>query len=341
MSETMRHTRSLLVLLVLLTGTSPAEGQTADRRAPETDQTVPVSRGARLTIDNFAGEVVIRTEARDSVRVAARHSSRNRVDIQTTAAGVVIRARGSAGPAAVDYEVTAPNWMPIKVSGTYTFVSIEGAQSEVSAETVRGDIVVKGGTGFVTAKSIEGEVIVEGARGKVNVSSVNEGVRITGASGDIVAETTNGDIALTQIESQSVDVTTVNGDILYEGSIMAGGRYRLGTHNGDVTLGVPETANATFSVRTYSGDFSNNLGLKAVGEVRRGRRTTYVLGSGAAEVELESFNGTVRIRRAGTLPAPKSRGGEHAHAHGTDQIDDHGFVVPLLATYSPVAASAR
>lgn len=299
----------LTVALTILGSSVPATAeQQRDRRTPDTDQTIPVTRGARLTIDNFAGEVLIRTEARDTLRVTARHSSRNKVDIQTTSAGVVIKSHGSSGPASIDYEITAPGWMPIKVSGTYNFVSVEGAQSEVSVETVRGDIVVKGGTGFVTARSIEGEVIVEGARGRVNVSSVNEGIRITGASGDITAETTNGDISLTGIESQSVDVTTVNGDIVYEGTIAANGRYRFATHNGDVTLGVPEAASATFTVRTYNGDFSNTLGLKALGEQRRGQRSTYILGAGAAEVELESFGGDVRVRRAGTLPPPKSRG---------------------------------
>ena len=46
--------------------------------APQTDQTVPVSRGTRLAIDNFAGEVVIHTWDKDSLRVQARHPSRTR-----------------------------------------------------------------------------------------------------------------------------------------------------------------------------------------------------------------------------------------------------------------------
>ncbi len=70
---------------------------------------------------------------------------------------------------------------------------------------------------------------------------------------------------------------------------------------------LPETTNATFTVRTYNGDFSSNLPTKTVGDVRRGRRATYTLGSGGAEVELESFGGTVRLRRPGTVPAPRAR----------------------------------
>ncbi len=60
-------------------------------------------------------------------------------------------------------------------------------------------------------------------------------------------------------------------------------------------------------MRTYNGDFSSNLPTKRVGEVRRGRRATYTLGTGGAEVELESFGGTVRLRRPGTVPAPRGR----------------------------------
>ena len=228
--------------------------------------------------------------------------------MQTTGNAVQLRSKGSEGPGAgIDYEITAPAWMPVKVSGQFLYVGIEGAQNEVSAETVRGDIVVKGGSGFVTAKSIEGEVIVEDARGRINVSSVNEGIRITGSGGEITAETTNGDITLTKIDAKSVETATVNGDIRYEGSVVDGGRYRFTTHNGDVTMVVPENSNVTFSVRTYNGDFHTNLPLKTLGEVRRGRRLTYTLGGGSAEVELESFGGTIRVRRPGTTPPVKGK----------------------------------
>jgi DUF4097 and DUF4098 domain-containing protein YvlB len=286
---------------LLVHGTAAVVAQERGARAPDTDQTVNVTRGARLSVNNFAGEVVIRTWDKDAVRVMARHSARTKIAIRNTESAVAVGSSSSTGVASVDYEITAPGWMPVKVEGTYNFVSIEGAQSEVSAQTVRGDIVVKGGTGFVTAKSIEGEVIVEGARGRINVSSVNEGIRVTGATGDIAAETTNGSISLAKVEAKVIEVATVNGDITYDGNLAQGGRYRFATHNGDITLTVPETAGATFSVRSYNGDFTNNLNLTGSGsEGRRGRRVSYVLGNGSAEVELESFGGDIRVRRPGT-----------------------------------------
>ena len=299
----------------------PLAGTAQERasRQPQTDRTVTVTKGSRLTVSNMAGEVVLRTWDRDSLRVQASHPPRITIDIQTTGNIVAVKAKGGP-PQAVDYEITAPTWLPVKVSGQFIYIGIEGVQNEVSAETVRGDIVVKGGSGSVTAKTIEGEIIVEDAKGRINASSVNEGIRISGANGDVTADSTNGDIILTKVEARSLEVTTVNGDIRFEGAIAPGSMQRISTHNGDITVIVPETANATFTVRTYNGDFNSNLPVKTVGEVRRGRRATYTLGTGNAEFELESFGGTVRLRKPGTVPAPRGR--QSDKDHHPDQFED-------------------
>ena len=196
-----------------------ASAQERPARTPQTDRTVTVAKGSRLSVSNDAGEVVLRTWDKDSLRVQASHNSRATIDIQTTGNIVSVRSRSAGGPVgAVDYEITAPAWLPVKVSGQFIYIGIEGAQNEVSAETVRGDIVIKGGSGIVTAKSVQGEVIVEDAKGRINASSINEGVRISGAVGDITAETTNGDISLTKVDAKSIEVTTINGDIQLRGA---------------------------------------------------------------------------------------------------------------------------
>jgi DUF4097 and DUF4098 domain-containing protein YvlB len=271
--------------------------------APQTDQTVEVKKGARLTVDAFAGDVVVRGWAQDRVRVRARHGSRTRVAVRTAGSVVSVRASSDRGPAGpVDYEIHVPAWMPVKVDGTYAFITVEGTDSEVAAETVRGDIRVAGGSGAVSGKSIEGEVHVERTRGRVAVSSVNDAVSVTETSGDVLAETTNGRVALRNIESRNVEATTVNGNITYEGSAAPGGSYRLSTHNGSIIVAVPETAGAAFAVRTYRGAMRTNLPLSGSGDVSRGRRVTFTLGDGGAAFELESFGGTIRLLKPGSLP---------------------------------------
>lgn len=298
----------MLIATVLLAGVL-ALPQAREARAPDTDQTVTVTRGARLMIDNFAGEVIVKAWDRDQLRVQARHPSRTKVDIKSGPTAVAVRSHSPAAPGSVDYEITAPAWMPVTIDGTFNFITVEGTQSEVSANTTRGDVIVRGGSGTVVAKSIEGEVIVEGARGRVTASSVNQGIRITGVTGDITAETNNGSIILTKITASNVELTTINGQVVYEGSIADRGKYRFTTHNGDITVTVPETSNVTFVVRNYSGSFHSQHDLKGppTSEMRRGRRLIYTLGNGSAEMEMESFGGAIRIRRPGTATKEKDK----------------------------------
>ncbi len=275
-----------------------AGGAARQTRAPDTDETVTVTRGTRLTVNAFAGEVIVRSWGRDAVRVQGRHSSRTRVAIRPSGSVVAVSAAG--GPGSVDYEINVPAWMPVKVEGTYIYISIEGTQADVAAETVRGDIAIKGGASSVTAKSIEGEVMLDGPRGRINASSVNQGITITGGNGEFVVETTNGHISLSSMESASVDAATINGNIKYDGTVAASGKFRFSTHNGSIVVTVPEATSAAFTVRTYNGSLNTNLPLKTTGEVRRGQRATYTLGSGSADFELESFGGTIQLRKRGS-----------------------------------------
>ena len=265
-----------MLLTSLALALTLAQAAPAHQTAPQTDETVAAQRGGRLTINNFAGEVIIHSWDKDSIHVVARHQARTKVRIRPNGSNVSIDASGYMGtPGSVDFDITAPAWMPVKVEGTYNFVTIEGSQAEVFAETVRGDVIVKGGTGVITAKSVEGEVQVEGAKGKVTVSSVNEKIKISDTSGEISAESVNGGITLTGIDSKSVDATTVNGTITFEGRLADGGHYSFGTHNGDLLLGVPENSNATFTIRSYNGGFSTDLPLDYNrAEMKRGKRTT-------------------------------------------------------------------
>jgi DUF4097 and DUF4098 domain-containing protein YvlB len=294
------HSATAFLLYALLCQ-APADARQGQGRTPQVDQTVPATRGTRLAIDNYAGEVVVHVWDKDAVRVQARHNNRAKVNVRTGSNTINVEAVATNGPAgSVDYEITAPAWMSMKIEGHYDFVTVDGIQGDVSVETVRGDIVLKN-VGPATAKTIEGQIQVEGARGKLALSSVNQDIKVSGASGDLSADTTNGEITLERMESSAIEVTTVNGDIKYDGAFSDRGHYSFTTHNGDLELTLPENTNATFNVRTYNGDFSASLPVKGPdrSQVRQGKRVTYTLGNGGADVELESFGGDISVRRGG------------------------------------------
>ena len=266
-----------------------------------TDQTVQVSKGTKLDVNNFAGDVIVKVWDRDAVRVEVTHSDRESVDIKQADQVVTIRSRSARGgpPRSLDYAITVPSWMAISVSGNYADVTMEGVGGDVSVETTRGDINVRGGSGFVSLKSVQGEVMLEKAKGRIEVRAVNEGIRLADISGDLSAESTNGSIFLDRIDSGNVDLYTVNGDVSYDGPIKEKGLYRLTTHNGLIAMAIPERVNATLMVRTYNGSFRSSFPVGGGDTGERRKRFTVSLGNGSARVELESFGGTIALRRPG------------------------------------------
>src|SRR5437870_663936 len=265
-----------------------------------TDQTVQVAKGSKLDVNNFAGDVNVKVWDRDSVRVEVTHSDREAIDIKQDEQILRIRGRSLRGgpPRSLDYTITVPGWMAINVNGTYADVTLEGVGGDVAIETTRGDIKVRGGSGFISLKSVQGEITLEKAKGRVEVRAVNEGIHLADINADISAESTNGSILLDRIDSPNVDLYTVNGDISYDGAIKDKGLYRLTTHNGLIAMPVAERANAVVTLRTYNGGIRSTFQLPGDAGERR-KRQTLTLGNGSAHVELESFSGTISLRRPG------------------------------------------
>jgi len=93
--------------------------------------------------------------------------------------------------------------------------------------------------------------------------------------------------------------------VTYDGALKDAGSYRFSTHNGEIAVTVPERANATVSVATYNGEFSSSFPVQ-LKETRRGKRFNFTIGNGGARVELESFQGEIRLRRPGDAEGLKS-----------------------------------
>ena len=287
----------------------------------QVDTTVPARQGQRLVVDGYAGEIDVKTWARNAVRVEADPPSRTSIEVVSGGGAVTVRSESHRGPpSSIDMTITVPAWMGLDLSGVYTDVTVTGVRAPITVETVQGEVDVTGGEGLVSLRSVQGHVHLKGAKGRIDVHSVNEDVRVSDASGEIVAETVNGEIVLERVDATSLDAGTVNGDVGYDGPIRSGGRYTLSSHNGDVTLAVAEGSSAAVSVSTFNGEFESAFPV-TLRETRKGKRFSFVLGSGSAQVSLESFQGTVSLVRPGQLRA-SSDDEDDDHDHDRDH-DDH------------------
>ncbi|PYP18764.1 MAG: hypothetical protein DMD54_04505 [Gemmatimonadetes bacterium] len=288
----------------------------------QTDTTFAVPAGASLSVNNFGGGITVHAWNENRVKVHGDVGRRGRVEVSLVGSTVVVKTGSREGaPSVIDLDITVPQSMGLTLGGTYADITVEGVQGPISGETVNGEINVRGGKGIITLHSIQGSVTLADASGRIEVNSVNEAIELSHVTGEIKVETTNGDVTLTGIQSSSVDAGTINGDVVYEGTVTDGGSYSFGSHNGDISVSIPERANVTITVATANGDIDASFPLPMTNTAGKHRKT-FKLGTGSARMELESFQGDIELRRPQEM---RDRIEEHKHDkdHDNDNDNDH------------------
>jgi DUF4097 and DUF4098 domain-containing protein YvlB len=293
----------------------------------QSDTTFAVPAGASLSVNNFGGGITVHGWTENRVKVHGETGRRGRVEVSIVGSTVVIKTGSREGaPSVIDLDITVPQSMALNLSGTYADITVDGVQGAISAETVNGEVDVRGGKGIVTLHSIQGSVTLADASGRIEVNSVNEDVELSNITGEIKVETTNGEVSLTGIKSSSVDAGTINGDVLYEGTVTDGGSYSLGSHNGDITVSIPDAANVTITAATANGDIDSSFPLPMTNTPGKHRKT-FKIGSGSARMELESFQGDIELRRPQELrdrmEDRKRKHDEHDNDFDNDNDNDH------------------
>lgn len=267
----------------------------------QTDTTFAVPQGARLHVENQGGDITIRGWDRNQIRVQASHSRRTRIDILVSPAVVRLEAEADRGPAnMVDYQITVPAWMALDLEGLYTIIDVTGVRGAITAETVDGDITVKGPAESVKLETVQGKLVVQGVRGATTLTSISESIEASDIQGPIIASSVSGSVALWRIVSRSVEVETVSGELVFEGRIADGGQYALLTHSGSINMAVPEGTNATITTAVGSGEVRARFTVESPERSSR-RRQVFKVGSGSATVELESFSGPITLMRPADL----------------------------------------
>ena len=139
------------------------------------------------------------------------------------------------------------------------------------------------------------------ASGNITASLENaEAVQADAASGDLFvtlisagqfsADTSSGEITLQADEVAVLSVESASGEV-YTALAKAPKDASISTASGDVTMALPEDADATVTVSTASGDFTSQLPVVMDGK-------TYALGNGTGQMTISTASGDISIRKA-------------------------------------------
>jgi DUF4097 and DUF4098 domain-containing protein YvlB len=264
------------------------------------DTTFAFSKTGIVDLRQVSGDVVVNGWDRGEARVRA-YAERGRVRASLSASRLSLEVesvRGRIGDSR--FEVSVPVGVRVIARSTSGDVTVKATKGAVDARSTSGDVVVSDATDRIVLESVSGDVRASQLNGDVRSESVSGTIEVRDATGDLRAETTSGDISLAGVTSRNVLATTVSGEVEYDGAIDGNGRYEFHSHSGDITLGIPESTGASFSIATFSGSLDSEFpitlqpGQRATG---RPRRFEFTLGNGGARITAESFSGDIVLAR--------------------------------------------
>jgi DUF4097 and DUF4098 domain-containing protein YvlB len=261
------------------------------------DTTIATGPATQLRLNASAGRLTVRVWDQSCVRIVATPVRGTVVRAELAANVVNISSVATAGRVDdADYQITVPRRMALTLGSGDIAMDIAGCEGEVIAKNYSGRIAVSGTRGTLSLKSVLGEVVVENAVGRVSVQAQNAPVRLTDVKGEVQVEGSANHLYLARVDSHRLTASTVSGVIWFSGPFHEDGHYSLSTHSGSVFLSVPEPVNATIQVSTVTGAFSSAFPAKREEGPRRGRFTVKV-GTGAAAVDVETFNGGIVLKK--------------------------------------------
>ncbi len=268
-----------------------------------TDTTVTLRSATALELSSFEGSISVTAGPRGTLRVQADHKNDVRVKLDEGGGWVRVSASARYGPPEVTWRLTVPPDLALNLSAHSGDVTVNGSRGRIDVSSVEGSVTVRGGRGQVALETVEGDVVLEDADGYLRLSSVDGDITVRNSAGSLEVRTVDGRVMLDGIRSDNVRASTVDGDIDLAGEIRPGGRYALTSHDGNVTVTAP-AIDADVSVSTYDGAFVTDFPVTLTRASDR-RRMSFTLGKGGARLELESFDGTVALRKGTRAPAGK------------------------------------
>jgi len=277
------------LILATLAGVAPLQ---------QTDTIVPVPAGARLDVNLMRAGVTVRVWDRREVHVVARPGP---IEVRAADGTVKVRpefGRGSStGLERSTVELTIPRDMDVELEGQMLDADLRGVGGDVSVSSMQGNVRLDGGSGFVRIRTLQGSITCAGADGRVDLESSQGGVTATGIAGEIRAHSLNGRLELRGIRADAVSAYSLNGAIDFDGAIASGGEYTFESHAGNVTVAIPAGTGVTIEASTFGGAFESDFPVTLQKSEGGGRTVDLVLGDGKALMTLNSFGGTIRLRR--------------------------------------------
>jgi hypothetical protein len=266
---------------------APRRGAVYERDQVEVDPVAGVHVD-ELVVDNRLGAVRIEGHDRESVVISAVKRApdaetleRLKVTLIPDPSGAVhistaIAAGQDARPipsgsVEIDLVVKAPRSAQVKAQVWNDRLTLVGMENGADLLANDGEIGVQNASGTIVTHSAAGTQRFVEVVGKVDAQVINGNVELAAVRGDrLDAVAHDGRIQGRQMRVRQAWVSTVRGDIHFEGEAVAGGQYRITSLRGDIVVTLMSSAPISVEAFASAGTVTLPPRMRRSGQSRSG-----------------------------------------------------------------------
>jgi len=318
--------RIVLRDLVLAASARAYQGRNGPEQTERFSRKVKAGRDARISIGNIAGDIVVTGGSGDEVSIEAVKRTRGdrselaavRITVDERAGRIDVRTEGEqnrsdrnrrGSQVSVDYTVTVPSSASVDLHSVSGSTKVAGVHGSLRAETVSGNVTTTDTPKLEVARSVSGDVSLTGAaaEGDLSAATVSGSVTAKGLKAHgLDLGSVSGDIMLSDVTCDRLAAKSVSGNVEYAGSLMKGGRYEINSHSGTVRLTLSNPPGFELTANSFSGTIRSDLPLIIGGDRDRdsGRRRTGInrsiratFGDGSATITIRTFSGDIVVAK--------------------------------------------
>src|ERR1700685_3162426 len=179
--------------------------------------------------------------------------------------------------------ITVPADCPIQLGVLSASAIVSGLRSGASIKGMSGDITLDGVTGDVEAETMSGELAACDIDGAIHLKSMSGGLTLAGGVLD------------------SLDASTMSGQVTADVRLNAAGGIHVSTMSGDVTLRLPADSDARVRLQSTSGPVRTEFDSLRTFKAPASHTVRGNVGAGTGHVSVTTMSGAVTLLRRASV----------------------------------------
>lgn len=255
------------VLILSMAAVLAATDARAETRI-EREESFPA--GGTLSVEMLSGDLTIEGWSRDEIKVTGSLLSEcERFDMDRDDRGIRIE---------VDWECSSRKRMR---ENSFLRIMVPRAAA-IDIETVSATATVKGTDGDMDLETVSGTLDVLTDAKRIELGSVSGRIMLVANApvADLNLETVSGSI---EADVEPAGSATIKADSI----------------SGSIVLRLPASVSARFEISTFSGSIRSDFGgrAKRTSEYLPSSEMTFTLGSGSADIRMETLSGRITLEQ--------------------------------------------